>query len=370
MFSTIGFLREYLRPRPARIEVRELTYRRRLEGNCIELLPAALYRTAGENRLAPAWVLLHGLTYHGRAHPSLDRFARALAASGSTVIVPEIPEWSALRVAPAATGPSIAGAIDTLLAEGLALEDRIGVFGFSFGATQGLAALADPTLGERVRSLVAWGGYCDLYRLFHYGITGEHELDGVRDRMDPDPYGAWIMGANYLTGIPGYERDTELTAALHELALESGRAGVYAGNSFYDPVKARLRDRLPPAQRETFRIFAPLPDDPPVDLDHVAELARELAASALRADPLLDPTPQLPALRVRSLIAHGREDRLIPYTESLRLSRALPPAAVDRCAITSLFAHSTGSTGALKTLARAREVARFCQTLHRILQLA
>jgi dienelactone hydrolase len=325
---------------------------------------------AGRDRPGPAWVLLHGLTYHGRGHPSLDRFARALAASGATVIVPEIPEWSALRVAPAATGPSIAGAIDALVNRGLAAEERIGIFGFSFGATQGLAALADPGLGERVRTFVSWGGYCDLRRLFHFGITGRHELDGVETRIEPDPYGAWIMGANYVTGIPGHGAHHELAAALRELALESGRAGIFAGDPIYDPLKARLHAGLPLGQREIFRIFAPPTGDAPAEPERVAALIDDLAAAALCADPLLDPQPRIPALRVRTLIAHGRDDRLIPYTESLRLSRALPEAADGGCTITSLFTHSTGAAGTLSTLTRAREAARFCALLHRILRLA
>ncbi len=365
MSSTIGFLREYLKPRPGRIDVQDITYRR-----AGEPLPARLYRVTGPNRPRPAWVLLHGLTYYGRGHPSLDRFARALAASGSTVIVPEIPEWSSLHVAPAATGPSIEGAIDTLVADRLAPADRIGVFGFSFGATQGLAALAEPRIGERVRAIVAWGGYCDLHRLFRFGITGEHELDGVEAHVAPDPYGAWIMGANYVTGIPGHERHSELAAALRELALESGRVGIFAGDPSYDPLKARLRERLPTAQRELFRIFAPLTGETPPEPEPVMELIDGLAGAALRADPLLDPQPLIPALRVKTQVAHGRDDRLVPYTESLRLSRVLPETALGGCTITSLFAHSTGAARALDTLTRARETARFCTLLHRILRLA
>lgn len=346
------------------MEVRELTYRR-----IGEVLPARIYRISNRSRPGPAWVLLHGLTYHGRAHTSLDRFARALAASGATIIVPEIPEWSALRVAPAVTGQSISGAIDTLLAEKLAPADRIGVFGFSFGATQALSALADPGLGERVRAMVAWGGYYDIHRLFRFGITGEHELDGVEVQAAPDPYGAWIMGANYVTGIPGHERHTELAAALHELARESGRIGVYAGSQIYDPLKARLRERLPTYQRGLFRLFAPISGDAPPPRDEITELIGELAAAALRADPLLDPQPMIPALGVQTLIAHGRDDTLVPYTESLRLSRAIPETARAGCTITSLFTHSSGAGRTLNALTRARETARFCILLHRILRL-
>lgn len=369
MSSTSGFLREYLRPRPARIELKELTYQRTGEHGPGELLPAHLYRLAGPERPRPAWVLLHGLTFYGRAHPSLDRFARALAASGAAVIVPEIPEWSALRVAPATTGPSIAGAIDTLVAKGYAPEDRIGVFGFSFGATQALAALAEPGLGARVRSVVAWGGYCDLHHLFRFGLTGRYELDGVEAHATPDPYGTWIMGANFVQRMPGHEHYGALAAALSKLAMESGRAGVAAGDVTYDPLKARLRQDLSAAERELFDLLAPPSARWPNESLRAVEFARDLADAALATESLLDPRPLLPTFGTSTLIAHGRNDHLIPYTESLRLHRTLPAACPATCTITSLFAHSTGESRGLGVLTQAREVARFCALLHRLLRL-
>jgi pimeloyl-ACP methyl ester carboxylesterase len=374
MPSTSGFLREYLLPRPGRIELKELTYQRLGahgpgERGPGEVLPARLYRLAGPERPRPAWVLLHGLTYYGRAHPSLDRFARALAASGATIIVPEIPEWSALRVAPATTGPSIAGAIDTLIGEGYALEDRIGVFGFSFGATQALAALAEPALAARVRTVVAWGGYCDLHQLFRFGLTGSYELDGMEAHAIPDPYGTWIMGANFVERMPGHERYAALASALANLARESGRAGVPAGDASYDPLKDRLRQDLPAPQREIFDLLAPPSARWPNDSVRAVEFAHALADAALATDSRLDPRPALPALDTRTLIAHGRDDQLIPYTESLRLHRALPSNCVASCTITSLFAHSTGASRGLGALVQARELARFCTMLHRLLRL-
>src|SRR5690606_28412635 len=105
MARTLGFLLQYLRPRPGAVEEAEVPYRR--DG---ETLPATLYRPAGRRGPHPAWVVLHGLTYRGRYHPSLERLARALAASGALVFVPEIPEWRRLRVAPALTTATIRSA--------------------------------------------------------------------------------------------------------------------------------------------------------------------------------------------------------------------------------------------------------------------
>src|SRR5690554_4370027 len=107
MLPTVKFLRQYLRGGAA-LEVVETTYERGSEA-----LPATVYRPAARGRL-PGWVVLHGLTYTGRHHASLVKFAGAVAAAGNIVLVPEIPEWRALRVAPAVTVDTIRAAVQAL----------------------------------------------------------------------------------------------------------------------------------------------------------------------------------------------------------------------------------------------------------------
>src|SRR5690606_31823071 len=296
----------------------------------------------------PAWIVLHGLAYRGRQHPSLERFARAVAAGGALVLVPDIPgwrrlrgapaltagtihaaahvlrarpgaaeggtgalvcvpdlaEWRRLRVAPALTAETIHAATHVLRTRPDAAEGRTGVLGFSFGATQALVAAADPGLEGAVRGVAAWGGYYDLFNLFRFGIAGEYEIDGVVRHREPDPYGRWIMGANYLTRVPGFGGYGALAHALEELAREAGRRGVSAWDPAYDPLKIRLRAGLPAPQREIFDLFAAPAGRPVPSLDRARELAHELAAAALRADPLLDPAPFLARAPHRTLLAH------------------------------------------------------------------
>ncbi len=330
MPSTLAFLRYYLRPRPGAVLEQSSTC---LRGD--QPLPATIFRPAAGRRPLPAWVVLHGLTYHGKDHPSLLKFTRAVAASGSIVCIPDIPEWKGLRVAPGVTGPSIAAGAAALRARPDVDPQRIGVIGFSFGATQALTALArDHELAAQIRGIVAWGGYADAKRLFRFGITGTHDLDGVVYHEDPDPYGRWVMGGNYVTGIPGFEDAEPLARALHQLAIAAGKAGIYAADKEMDPFKLEQRARLPEHMQRLFDLFAPLTTQPHPDPARAAALSQELADAAMRADPLLDPAPDLPALQTVTAIAHGRDDRLVPFTESIRLSRALPPGTLRSISIT------------------------------------
>jgi acetyl esterase/lipase len=292
-----------------------------------------------------------------------------LAAARNVVLVPDIPEWRELRVATTVSIPTIRAAIHNVAQRAEVDHARVGVMGFSFGATQAIVAAADPHIQRELRGIAAWGGYRDLHRLFRFGITGEHEFNGLSYQVDPDPYGRWIMGANYLTGIPGFEAYRDVAAALRELARLAGQRRVYAWDPSYDPDKRQARDGIAPEHRDVFDLFAPLSGRPVHDLPRAHHIAGGLADAALRAEPLLDPGPALTTLRTRTLVAHGRDDRLVPFTESLRLVRELRPDTLDRCTITSLFAHSGGTEKGLRGFGRAREAVRFFGLLQGIITL-
>jgi pimeloyl-ACP methyl ester carboxylesterase len=363
VIATIRYLREYLRPRSYAVSQTETTYHR---GG--QALAATLYELQPQRRARPGWIVLHGLTVVGREHPSLERFGRALAATGAAVMVPDIPEWRQLKVATAVTVPTIRSAVLDLASRPEVDHERVGIIGFSFGAAQALVAAADPELTSIVRGIAAWGGYRDLHRLFQFGITGEHELDGVQYQLDPDPYGRWIMGANYLTGMPGFEDHHDVAAALSEIAFEAGRRRVYAWDPSYDPDKQRARERVRPEHRILFDLFAPMSGQPIHDLAWAHEIARGVADAALRAEPWLDPGPFLEQLGVRIVIAHGRADRLVPFTESIRLARDIPSDLLAGATITSLFAHAGGRRYGLGLLGMPLEAIRFIRMLDRIVR--
>jgi pimeloyl-ACP methyl ester carboxylesterase len=368
MPSTLRFLHQYLRPAPDAAEVTEVSY---LRG--AERLPASLYRPAGDARRLPGWVVLHGLTRSGRMHRSLIRFASAVARAGNVVFVPEIPEWRNLRVEPALTIETIRSAVHALQQRDDVRHEHVGLFGFSFGATQALIAATDPEIAGMLAGIASWGGYGDIRRVFRFGLTGLHDIDGVTYRMRPDPYGAWIMAGNYLHRIPGRQDAGAVALALHSLAIESGERGNYAWDPVYDESKQRLRRDMTTANRELFDLIAPLTtrsaEEYEQSLEAALALSEQLADTALRIEPLLDPEMFLPALRVPVLFAHGRDDRLIPFTESIRLSRAVPPARLQSLTITSLFQHSGGTQSGLGPVGLARESVRFMLLLRRVLRL-
>jgi dienelactone hydrolase len=346
-------------------------------------LPARMLRLAprgsgpGDPRL-PVWILLHGITRPGIRHPVFLRFSRALAASGAVVYLPEVPEWVALDLAPAATTPTVRAVLDGLAADPVADPARVGLMGFSFGAPQALVTAGAPGVQGRLATVAGFGAYCDLEATVRFLFTGEFDDGGRTRRSRPDPYGRWIVAANYLTRVPGFEDADAVAAALRELARVAGDARVPSWDARFDADKARVRAGLPPGARPLFDRFAPPAARDPLPVDgETEEWARRLAEAARASEPRVEPLRWIDRLPPSVHLLHGRDDVLIPYAQTHRLAEALRARSTVgdpgerrpttlHTEITGLFAHSAESGGP-GGIAGAREGLRFARALGRVL---
>jgi len=357
---TLRYVRTWLSDR-ARLIAEELELDR--DGTTV---PATLVRPDSKGPW-PAWIVLHGITRPGRTHAQLVRFTRALASTGCAVLVPEVPEWKELDLAPDRTGPTIRASMDQLLANPDIRGDRFGLVGFSFGSPQAVAAAGDPDIARHLKGVVGFGGYCDLERTIRFQFTGRHEWDGETHHLQPDPYGRWIVGANYLASIPGYEEMDDVARALRELAASAGDLGIVSWDPRFDADKVALGQGMAPAHRDMFDFFAP-PTGVEPDPETAAEMAYALSQAAHKVDPEVEPIPRIDGVRIPVHIIHGRNDRLIPFSEGLRLARALPAGASPRATITPLFAHSTSDSfpGAIQG---AKDAAVFLKAMRGVMGL-
>ncbi len=315
------------------------------------------------------WVVLHGITRPGPRHPELLRFVRSLAGTGGRVLVPEIRDWTELRMAPERAQRILYGAIRWLHSEPGSAPGGVMVVGFSFGAPQALMAASDPELAPRLRGVVGWGGYADLHRTFRFGFTGKHDWESERYRERPDPYARWVVGINGIPLSPTLRQHHDVVQALYRLAAAAGEGRLRAGHPESDPTMAELRNELSPADRDLFDLFAPSSDREP-DPEAAEALVEELVPCIRRELPLVDPLPQLRPIQTPVRLLHPRSDLLIPFTETLRLGAALRPLAPDlRVAITGLLGHS-GQRSAIPVSVRAREGLRFLVALRDIFAVA
>jgi predicted esterase len=331
-----------------------------------ERVPATLVLPAHRAGAVPAWIALGGISRMGRTHPQLVRFTRALASTGVAVLVPEIPEWRRLRVCPGVAAPTLRACVELLKARPEVLPGKVALIGFSFGAPHVALAGACDELADDIAGVALFGSYCSLDRTVACQFTGHHEWDGTDHELNPDPYGRWVLGSNHLTDVPGHEDACDVSAALHRLAAAASEQRVPAWDPRHDTMIEQLRGTLPASRQRVFDLFATPSSVARPERAELAAMARKLADACRRLDPLLDPANDFARVSLPIRLFHGRGDRLIPFTEGMRLKARLSAAAGQSLTVTGLFDHSAGRAPA-SALARAREGARFFESIRGLL---
>ena len=329
-------------------------------------VPATLVRPTNGDGPFPAWIALGGVSCMGRHHPQLVRFSRALAASGAAVLVPEIPEWRRLELSPGAVAPTLRGCIDYLRSRPKAARGPIGLIGFSFGAPQVAIAAGQGHLEDDVAGIVLFGGYCSLERTMTCQLTGEHEWEGHDYRLNPDPFGGWVVASNHLTRVTGCEGAGDVAASLRCLAMAASGQRISAWDPRHDELIRQLRGALPMKRRRLFDLFARPSNEARQEPEECRRVAVLLAEACRREEPLLDPATALTRVSLPTRLIHGRGDRLIPFTEGLRLHERLPAAWRRGMTVTAMFNHSADSAPS-GLLDGARERLRMLGALHGML---
>lgn len=288
-------------------------------------------------------VLVPGVVAEGKDDPRLVALARTLARLRFAVLVPELPSLRRLHVG-TQNIVQTADAFRYLVSRPeLAPGGRAGMAGFSYGAGPVLLAALEPGIRDRVRFVVALGGYHDLEAVITYLTTGYYRVPAAPARpqgrwryLAPHPYSAWIFAlfnADLLTDPD--DRAIIKTYTRQMLAGHRPPAASTAG--------------LSPAGQAVLALLTN--DDPqrvPALLDRLPEPIRA------EIDGLNPAVHALSKLRAQLLLVHGRQDNMIPYTQSLALARALPAEQVQLFIVDGLI-HVEIDVGArdVPTLVRA-----------------
>jgi pimeloyl-ACP methyl ester carboxylesterase len=331
-------------------------------------IPASVIVPHTEDHNLPGWIVLHGLTPLGRFHHSLLRFVRALASSRAVVLVPQIPEWKNLRVAPEVTIPTVRAALGGLRELGITNDGPYGIIGFSFGAPQAIIATVQKDIAKQLAIVVGFGGYCDVERMAKFQMTGEHEWLGIKHHIQPDPYGIWILGGNYLTSIPEFQDARDVASALLELAVEVGKQRIVSYDPSYDVLKKELRKKISSDREWLFDLFVP-PSDSEPDISQRRDLAEQLAKAMMRLSPLVDPRPYLSQISTKVHLIHGKNDQLAPYTETLRMQESFPAENLIDTTITALFTHAEQGGHLASLRQKIREASKLLLALRRMFKM-
>ncbi len=256
-------------------------------------------------------VLVPGLATTGKDDRRLVAFANSLARARFQVLVPDLPNMRALRVN-AGDARIIADAAIHL--HSLGPERPLGMTAISFAAGPMVGALFEPGIADRVDFMITVGGYHDLEAVITFFTTGYYRdgADAAWQYRRPNVYGKWVFvlsnvrvlddPADRVALITMAERRLDdPDADISDLAGGLGPQGqaVYALLTNDDP------DRVP-------ALLAALP----------LAVTAEIAALNLKRRDLSD-------LDVQFVLVHGRDDPIIPETESMAFADAVAPGQAD-----------------------------------------
>jgi len=280
---------------------------------------ADVYRPAGEGP-HPGIVLNHGVADLGKDDPRLVNFADAVARAGYVALVPEFENLKGFRVRPSDVDEVIA-AYEYLAGRPDVKPDRVGLFGFSYAGGLAVLAASDPRIADRVRFCFLLGSYYDLENVVTYMTSGMYRSDGRWAYLEPRNSGRWAFLINSADLIED-EGDRE---ALVEIARAK-----------WDDPGAEVGALVESLGEEGRRAYDLMVNDDP---DGTRPLIEGLSPRVREYFDALSLEGKIDRLEAHLIVGHGRDDNLIPYTESLLLAENVPPAASVHLAILESFQH-------------------------------
>jgi pimeloyl-ACP methyl ester carboxylesterase len=258
-----------------------------------------------------------------------------------------VPNFQAQRVA-AGDSVILADSVRFLLARQDG-RSRVGIAAVSYAAGPAILAALEPDIAACVSAVAAIGGYYDTRTVVTFFTTGyfRERPDAPWQHRAPNAYGKWVFVLANAERIADPRDRTSLTAmarrkladlnaGIDDLGIGLGPEGKAVldllANGDPDRVPA-LIDALPPGVRE--------------DLDGLS-LAR-LDLSKLRAELVL---------------IHGRDDSIIPYTESVALARAVPAGQAHLALLDNLAHADLGPGGLMDAVRMWRAAYALMRTRH------
>ncbi|MBC7952178.1 MAG: alpha/beta hydrolase [Rhodospirillaceae bacterium] len=250
-------------------------------------------------------VLVPGAAKDGKDDARLVALAQTLARARFLVLVPDIAGMRAQEVSSADRQP-IADAIHFLDTE--RRVPGLGIAAISYADVPAiLAALDQP----KVDFVLSVGGLYDLTAVITFFTTGNYR-DGPGQpwtQAIPNAYGKWVFVKANARRLDD-SGDRALLSAIAERKLADLTAPV-------DDLTAKLA----PQGKSVMALLNN--DDPAKVPDLIAALPPRIKAEIAGMD--LAPR-DLSQLKAKLFLIHGRDDRIIPWTESAALARMAPRA--------------------------------------------
>lgn len=306
-----------------------------------------------------AVLLVSGLHPSGIDEPRLVALARQLAASGVSVVTPDIVDLRQFTITPVITDSIEQAAVWLASQPEFASDGRIGLMGISFSGGLAIVAAGRASLRDHIAFVFSLGGHDDLPRVLKYLCTGVETpppestspLTGLMQQRDaaktpgtaasvatgwtppPHDYGAAIVLLNVADRVAPAAQVEPLRAAIRRFLQASAwdRDEKAKAEAEFTALRS-----LPRTMREPAASLLRYVNDR--DVVHLgARLVASISSygNAPALSPARSPKPSAPVF-----LLHGTEDNVIPAVETLHLAATLRGAAPTRMLLTQVISHA------------------------------
>ena len=309
----------------------------------------------GDGALASI-VLVPGIAEAGKNDRRLVAFAKTLARARFAVLVPDIGGLRALK-AQAGDSREIADAVSYLASsDELSPWGRVGIAAISYAVGPAVIAALEADVREQVQFILAVGGYHDIEAVVAFFTTGYYRdgSEGPWRYRTPNAYGRWVFVSSNLDLVRD-SGDRAIFAAMARRKLKRFAPKVVDFSAHLNFGVGDLESRLSADGRAFYTLLTN------TEPERVSGLIRALP-DAVRADleSLNLANKDLRRLNARLILVHGRDDDIIPFSESLALAKASAQGRVDLFLIDGLK-H-------VDSLSGARGGARLLSAIYRLLE--
>ncbi len=303
-----------------------------------------LYRPPGPGPF-PAMVVCLGVVPFGVDHPQVPILGRALARSGFAALLYWSPAMRSFRIEPDDV-ENIALAYRWLVERPDVDPGRSGLLGTCVGGSFALMAAASPLVRDRVAFVAEWAAYSSMWTFAQDIASATRPTGRAREHWQVDP----LTRKVYVQSM---------TAVLAPTEAEPLRSGLAEPTGSVDSA----------ALSEDGRAIALLLTA--LSADGATHALEGLPADLRARLDALSPIRYVDDIHARLIVlAHDRDDAVVPVDESRRLWSALVGRSGARYTELGMFQHMDPSKAGLSPLVTIRELVKFYRLVYPVFRQA
>ena len=314
---------------------------------------ADVYRVSDGKRRAGVLVFL-GINPAPRDDHRVVNLGNGLARAGFVAMFCWSPSLIGKRISPAEPD-NLVWAFKCLRQLEYVDPDRVGMGGFCVGASLCIVAASDPRISEDVNFVSSFGAYYDMADMLKQVSTHRSFYGQTVEPWCPNHLTEEVLINQVVEGLDQKEEREILTRIFIEKSVTESPSldGLSVeGKAVYQLLS--LRSDPGEAQNPT--------------LEEADRLVQGLPAGLREELKVISPSANINNLKAQLLIAHDREDNLVPSEESRRLADAISGRGRSRYTEFSFFSHVTPDkrVGPLTFVKEAFKLLRYTYSIIRV----